>query len=61
MGFQRYLHVANELIGMHTKLDRMRDARKLLDRMSVRNYISWNKMVLAYAFNYDCSGALEIF
>ncbi|XP_015579821.2 putative pentatricopeptide repeat-containing protein At1g17630 [Ricinus communis] len=61
MGFQSHLHVGNELIGMYAKLGRMRDARHLFDRMSVRSYISWNTMVSAYAFNYDCNGALEIF
>ncbi|XP_050231289.1 putative pentatricopeptide repeat-containing protein At1g17630 [Mercurialis annua] len=61
MGFQNSIHVGNELIGMYSKVGKIRDARNVFDRMSVRSYISWNIMISGYAFNYDCSGAFNIF
>ncbi|XP_060669951.1 putative pentatricopeptide repeat-containing protein At1g17630 isoform X1 [Ziziphus jujuba] len=61
MGFQNHLHVVNELLGMYGKLGQMKVACKLFDRMAVRSYVSWNTMVSAYAFNYDCEGARKIF
>lgn len=61
MGFRNHLHVVNELLGMYGKLGRMEDACQLFERMVVRSYVSWNTMVSAHSFNYDCEGASKIF
>ncbi|KAI3803360.1 hypothetical protein L1987_31511 [Smallanthus sonchifolius] len=60
-GFQDNIHVANELLVAYGKLGQMSVARQVFDKMTVRNYISWNTMVSGFAFNYDCDGARETF
>ncbi|XP_022973379.1 pentatricopeptide repeat-containing protein At2g21090-like [Cucurbita maxima] len=41
--------VANHLIGMYFKCGHEIDARKVFDKMSVRNLYSWNHMLAGYA------------
>ncbi|KAK2653373.1 hypothetical protein Ddye_013229 [Dipteronia dyeriana] len=60
-GLQNNVHVANELIGMYARMERMDGSYKLFDKMPVRNFISWNTMVSGYALNYDCDSAIEVF
>ncbi|KAK1575845.1 hypothetical protein Q3G72_008840 [Acer saccharum] len=61
VGLQNNVHVANELIGMYARMGRMDQSYKVLDKMPVRNFISWNTMVSGYASNYDCDSAIEVF
>ena len=61
MGLESHLHIGNELIGMYAKLGSMTDARHVFDKMSIRTYVLWNKMVSGHALNFDCKVALEIF
>ena len=61
MGFESHHHIGNGMIGMYAKLGSMIDALHVFDKMSVRTYVLWNKMVSGHAFNFDCKVALEIF
>ena len=61
MVLESHLHIGNELIGMYAKLGSMTDARHVFDKMSVRTYVLWNKMVSGHVLNFDCKVALEIF
>ncbi|KAJ9562647.1 hypothetical protein OSB04_007807 [Centaurea solstitialis] len=50
-GFDRDLSVANSLISMFGNVGRVRDACYVFDRMRVRDTVSWNAMISAYARN----------
>lgn len=60
-GFQHNVHVANELLGLYTKLGQIEAARHVFEKMPERNYVSWNSMISGYSFSYDCDGAFEMF
>ncbi|GAA0150579.1 hypothetical protein LIER_09495 [Lithospermum erythrorhizon] len=61
MGFQYNVHVGNELLALYWKVGSVEVARRVFDKMVVRNIISWNSMVSGYAFCGDCDGAFGIF
>ncbi|KAL9659675.1 hypothetical protein QQ045_024483 [Rhodiola kirilowii] len=61
MGYQINVHVQNALIDMYGKIGQMTNASKMFDRMTVRNQVSWNTMVSAFANNSESDGALKMF
>ncbi|TKY68140.1 putative pentatricopeptide repeat-containing protein [Spatholobus suberectus] len=61
MELRNHLHVVIETLGMYEKLGKMENARQLFDGTLVRSLVSWDTMVLGYAFNSDSFGASRIF
>ena len=53
--------VANHLIGMYFECGRDVEARKVFDKMSVRNLYSWNHMLAGYAKLGDVNNARKLF
>ncbi|KAM7263315.1 hypothetical protein ACFE04_000998 [Oxalis oulophora] len=60
-GLENNLFVSNALIDMYGNFGRMGDARKVFDRMSGRDIVSWNSIISAYEQNDDPVEALELF
>lgn len=60
-GFSSYVFVGNALISMYSKCKRIEDARKVFDKMSEQNVVSWNAMIVGYAQNNRDDEALELF
>ena len=48
-GFETDIFVANALITMYCKCRSVQDARRVFDRMSTRDVISWSAMIAGYA------------
>ncbi|GAB2262638.1 hypothetical protein Droror1_Dr00003635 [Drosera rotundifolia] len=48
--------VYNHVISMYVRSGSLSDARKVFDKMRVRNVISYNSMIAAYAREYGCVG-----
>lgn len=60
-GFETNLSVKNALIGFYTRCGSIKDVAALLERMPVRDIITWTEMITAYmAFGY-VDLAVEIF
>ncbi|CAA0827608.1 Pentatricopeptide repeat-containing protein [Striga hermonthica] len=53
--------VETGLIGMYSKFGCVEKARKVFDKMSVRNVVSWNAMISCYAENEFGEDALLVF
>jgi pentatricopeptide repeat protein len=60
-GFQSDLSVENSLLDMYAKCGRIDIARKLFDKMSKRDVISWNAMITGYKMHGHGEDALGIF
>ncbi|XP_024541282.1 pentatricopeptide repeat-containing protein At1g11290, chloroplastic-like [Selaginella moellendorffii] len=55
------LYVASCLVDTYVKCGSMLDARRIFDRMTQRNVVSWNSLILGYAENGEEEVALELF
>ncbi|XP_059067251.1 pentatricopeptide repeat-containing protein At2g03880, mitochondrial-like [Cryptomeria japonica] len=53
--------VATALVDMYAKCGSIGKARELFDKMSQRNVVSWNAMIVGYAQNGFCKDALKVF
>jgi pentatricopeptide repeat protein len=60
-GFQSDLSVENSLLDMYAKCGRIDIARKLFDKMSKRDVISWNAMITGYGMHGHGEDALGLF
>lgn len=59
--FEQQVYVGNALIDMYAKCKHVEVARKVFDRMSKRNVVSWSTMISAYVQNGYANEALELF
>eukprot|EP01018_Ginkgo_biloba_P011648 Gb_05123 [translate_table: standard] len=48
-GFESHVFVANALVTMYVKSGSVEDARKVFDKISERDVVSWNAMIAGYA------------
>ncbi|XP_076926728.1 putative pentatricopeptide repeat-containing protein At5g08490 [Bidens hawaiensis] len=53
--------VVNSLVGFYSKARRMKEAESLFRRMSSRDLVSWNSMIVGYASNDEWLKGLELF
>eukprot|EP01018_Ginkgo_biloba_P037429 Gb_17093 [translate_table: standard] len=60
-GFELDVFVGTVLIDMYAKCGIIEIARRLFDRMSERNVVSWNAMIAGYAQNGLANEALSLF
>eukprot|EP01018_Ginkgo_biloba_P029665 Gb_20774 [translate_table: standard] len=60
-GFRVDIFVATALIDMYAKCGSIDDARKVFDKMSTRDVVSWSAMIAGYAHNGRASEALTLF
>ncbi|XP_043719865.1 pentatricopeptide repeat-containing protein At3g12770-like [Telopea speciosissima] len=60
-GFESDIYVGNSLLSVYSKFRDMEAARKLFDRMPIRDLTSWNTMISGYTKNGDPEEALSIF
>lgn len=61
IGLQDIINVVNELIRMNVEKRRIDYYCRMLDKIRVRNHVSWNSMVFGFALNHDCDGAIKMF
>jgi pentatricopeptide repeat protein len=60
-GFQLDVSVGNSLIDMYAKCGSMDVARKIFQKMSKRDIVSWNSMIAGYAHSVHANEALTLF
>lgn len=60
-GFQCNLVVCSSLVDMYGKCNDVDGAKRVFDRMSCRNVVSWTSMIVAYAQNAQGDEALRMF
>ncbi|XP_042489137.1 pentatricopeptide repeat-containing protein At3g12770-like [Macadamia integrifolia] len=60
-GLESDIYVGNSLLSMYSKCRDMEAARKMFDRMPIRDLTSWNTMISGYTKNGNPEGALLIF
>ncbi|XP_057840012.2 putative pentatricopeptide repeat-containing protein At1g68930 [Cryptomeria japonica] len=60
-GYQSILHIGSGLADMYVKCGNVMDARKIFDRMSERNVVSWTGMITGYAQHDQGEEALKLF
>ncbi|XP_002520950.3 pentatricopeptide repeat-containing protein At3g63370, chloroplastic [Ricinus communis] len=61
-GCDSFVFVVNSLVALYAKCNDINGARKLFDRMYVRNdVVSWNSIISAYSGNGMCTEALCLF
>eukprot|EP01018_Ginkgo_biloba_P031204 Gb_39249 [translate_table: standard] len=60
-GFMSDVFVGTALIDMYGKCGSIEIARRLFDKMSKRNVVSWNAMIAGYAQNGNAIEALSLF
>ncbi|XP_077211678.1 tetratricopeptide repeat (TPR)-like superfamily protein [Tasmannia lanceolata] len=60
-GFESEVDVINALITMYVKCGDVCSARRLFDRMSKKDRISWNAMISGYFENGECLEGLRLF
>eukprot|EP01018_Ginkgo_biloba_P029873 Gb_06985 [translate_table: standard] len=60
-GLMSHIFLLNGLVNMYNKCGMVLDARKLFDKMVVRNVLSWNIMVAGYAKCGDIGYARKLF
>ncbi|KAL5972827.1 hypothetical protein ACLOJK_039633 [Asimina triloba] len=60
-GFQSDMYVANSLLAMYVKFGDLGSARKLFEKMAVRDSTTWNTIILCYAKNGEPFKALSHF
>lgn len=60
-GLESDIFVGNALVAMYAKCKCVEIARKLFDKMSERDAVSWNAMIAAYSQNGYAADALALF
>jgi len=60
-GLESDVFVGNSLVAMYAKCKCVEIARKLFDKMSERDAVSWNAMIAAYSQNGYAAEALALF
>ncbi|XP_024520666.1 pentatricopeptide repeat-containing protein At2g13600 [Selaginella moellendorffii] len=60
-GLARDLSVANTLIDVYGKCEDVDGARAVFDSIPIKNVVSWNAMIAAYAHNWRTNPAVELF
>eukprot|EP01018_Ginkgo_biloba_P020807 Gb_00199 [translate_table: standard] len=60
-GFELDVFVGNSLVTMYAKCGSIDLARQLFDKMSNRDVVSWNAMIVGFAQNGHSSDALSLF
>ncbi|WOL15740.1 hypothetical protein Cni_G24521 [Canna indica] len=60
-GIRSDLVVSSALVNMYSKSNKVDDARRIFDRMTERNAVSWGSMISAYAQNARGHEALALF
>lgn len=60
-GLESKVHVGSSVIDMYGKCGNLEDARKVFDRFSKRNIVSWGAMIGAYIRYGDGNSGLELF
>eukprot|EP01018_Ginkgo_biloba_P034602 Gb_21765 [translate_table: standard] len=61
IGLELDVFVGNALIDMYGKCQSLENARQVFDKMSQRDYVSWNSMIGGYAQNGHSDEALKLF
>eukprot|EP01018_Ginkgo_biloba_P030290 Gb_23127 [translate_table: standard] len=61
VGFESDVYVVTALIDMYVKCGRTEIARKVFDKMSKRNVVSWNAMLAGYVQNGHTKEAFTLF
>ncbi|EPS72105.1 hypothetical protein M569_02652 [Genlisea aurea] len=52
--------VGSALVHMYSRCGRLPEAARVFDAMPERNLVSWRSMIVAYAENGDCDGAVKM-
>ncbi|KAF5206880.1 Pentatricopeptide repeat [Thalictrum thalictroides] len=60
-GYESDIFVGNCLLSMYSRLGDMKTARKLFERMLIRDLTSWNTIISGYVKNQDPLEAVNIF
>ncbi|CAM6066849.1 unnamed protein product, partial [Sphagnum tenellum] len=60
-GLEADVHVGTSLVSMFAKCGSTQDARKVFDKMVVRNVVSWNAMINGYAEHGHIQDAQRVF
>ncbi|XP_057841861.2 pentatricopeptide repeat-containing protein At3g22690 [Cryptomeria japonica] len=60
-GFECHVPVANALLDMYVKCERLDRARRVFDEMAHRNVVSWSAMIAGYAAQGEPEEALGLF
>ncbi|ERM98332.1 hypothetical protein AMTR_s00170p00032020 [Amborella trichopoda] len=60
-GLSDHTYVGSALIDMYSKCGKIEESRRIFDRISERNLVSWNAMILAYAIHGQGGKALALF
>ncbi|XP_010260473.1 PREDICTED: pentatricopeptide repeat-containing protein At1g31790 [Nelumbo nucifera] len=60
-GFRPGLPLANRLLLMYVACSRLDDARKVFDKMTIRDSISWATLIAGYVNHGDCKEAISLF
>ncbi|PKA62656.1 Pentatricopeptide repeat-containing protein [Apostasia shenzhenica] len=61
IGVEQDLFVSSSLVDMYGKCGVISDAEKVFDEMPLRNIVSWNSMIFAYANHGHCEKAIQLF
>eukprot|EP01018_Ginkgo_biloba_P036666 Gb_31696 [translate_table: standard] len=59
--FQSNIYVENSLVDMYVKCESIDEARKVFDKMSLRDVVSWNMMISGYAQRRQGEEGLKLF
>eukprot|EP01018_Ginkgo_biloba_P033757 Gb_25328 [translate_table: standard] len=60
-GLELNVFVGNSLVAMYARCGRIRIARQLFDKLSERDAVSWNGMIVGYVQNGQANEALALF
>eukprot|EP01018_Ginkgo_biloba_P031744 Gb_11663 [translate_table: standard] len=61
IGFQSHVFLGSALVDMYAKCGSIEDARKVFDKMTTRDVVLWNVMILGYAMHGCGMEALQQF
>ncbi|XP_052192242.1 pentatricopeptide repeat-containing protein At3g03580 [Diospyros lotus] len=61
LGFDSDLYIGNALIDMYARFNDLGGARKVFDKMTCRDVVSWNSLISGYSSNGHWEEGLEVF
>lgn len=61
MGHERCLYVGSALVDMYAKCGLLSEAREVIDKLPVRNVVSWNALISGYAEHGPSQEAMKCF